>query len=95
MPAYLISNMSEVVDPDLLKEYAEKTGPTVAAHGGKRIAGGAVEVLEGEFVGDRTVVLEFPDMAALKGWYNSDEYKPLIAMRQQATRGNVIVVDGG
>lgn len=31
------------------------------------------------------VVIEFPDMKSLEAWYQSEEYKPLIALRKQCT----------
>ncbi len=53
-----------------------------------------VKVLEGEWSGVSNVVIEFPDMDALERWYNSDDYKPLLAMRLRAARGNAIAVNG-
>ena len=39
-------------------------------------------------------MLRFPDMAALKGWYDSDDYAELKAMRQRSSSANIIAVDG-
>jgi len=33
-------------------------------------------------------------MAALKGFYESPEYAPLIALRQRAARGSLVAVEG-
>ena len=41
------------------------------------------------------IVIEFPDMAAAKAWYGSQEYGPLITLRQKASTGPVILVEGG
>jgi uncharacterized protein (DUF1330 family) len=35
-----------------------------------------------------SVIIEFPDMAALNAWYNSPEYQPLIALRHSAVDMN-------
>jgi uncharacterized protein (DUF1330 family) len=40
------------------------------------------------------VILEFPSAAAVKAWYESAEYKPLIALRQRASRGDLFTVEG-
>jgi uncharacterized protein (DUF1330 family) len=40
------------------------------------------------------VVLEFPDMGQLKAFYNSPEYRPLIALRQQSARSSLFAVEG-
>src|ERR1700686_2139681 len=37
--------------------------------------GGATEVLEGEWIPNRLVVLDFPDVAAIKAWYYSPEFQ--------------------
>ncbi|MCO6419597.1 DUF1330 domain-containing protein [Siccirubricoccus sp. KC 17139] len=50
--------------------------------------------LEGAPVFARMVVLEFPDMAKLRGFYDSAEYAPLIALRQAASEGDVAIVEG-
>jgi uncharacterized protein (DUF1330 family) len=39
-------------------------------------------------------VIEFPDMAAIKAWYSSPEYAPLLAMRQPAATDHLVAVEG-
>ena len=94
MPAYLIADV-EVHDPDVYAEYRRQVLPLVQHYGGRFIVrGGAHEVLEGEWKPKRVVVIEFPDMAALKSWYTSPEYAKLIALRQGVSRGSLIAVEG-
>ena len=94
MPAYLHANI-EVIDPALYDEYRRQVGATIAAHGGRfLVRGGATERLEGSDPIRRQVILEFPDMAALKAWYHSAEYKPLIALRQRAASGTLVAIEG-
>jgi uncharacterized protein (DUF1330 family) len=94
MPAYLIADV-EVHDPDVYAEYRRQVLPLVHKHGGRFIVrGGAHEALEGEWRPQRLVVIEFPDMAALKGWYHSPEYAGLIALRQGVSRGSLVAVEG-
>jgi uncharacterized protein (DUF1330 family) len=40
------------------------------------------------------VILEFPDMAKLKAWYGSPEYRPLIDLRQRTTNSSLVAVEG-
>ena len=94
MAAFLIANVLEIIDGDKLKEYGAANAPILAKHGGEVIAAGAGEVIEGDISSVRLVVIKFPDMEALKAWYNSDEYKPLIEMRQAAAKGLILAVDG-
>jgi len=42
----------------------------------------------------RLVVLEFPSVEQAKRWYDSEEYRPLKAMRFKASTSNLILVDG-
>jgi uncharacterized protein (DUF1330 family) len=67
----------------------------VERHGGRFIVrGGAHETLEGPWRPGRLVIIEFPTMAALTGWYGSPEYQRLIALRQGASRGSLLAVEG-
>jgi uncharacterized protein (DUF1330 family) len=94
MAAYLLANI-RVKDPARFVEYREKVAPLIAAFGGRYlIRGGAVAPLEGAKVFERVVVLEFPDMAKLRAFYDSPEYAPLIALRQQASEGDVALIEG-
>jgi uncharacterized protein (DUF1330 family) len=94
MAAYVIADV-EVLDADLFEEYRQKTPATIAAHGGRYLArGGAMEILEGSWSPRRCAILEFPDMEHFRSWWLSPEYAPLRALRQRATRSNLIVTDG-
>lgn len=94
MAAYMIVHL-EVIDPAAYAEYGKRVVPTIEMYGGRfLVRGGAVEVLEGDFVPKRVVVLEFADVDAAKRWYHSPEYAPLIAMRKRAARGSFYMVTG-
>ena len=94
MPAYIIADI-EVTDPKAFEEYRLKIPALIEKHGGRYLArGGAVEVLEGSWVPARAVILEFPDMAALKRFWDAPEYKPLQAIRQASTNSHLIAVEG-
>ena len=49
---------------------------------------------EGGWTPKRIVVLEFPSMAQAQKWYDSPEYAPLIKLRQKASKGKLILVEG-
>jgi uncharacterized protein (DUF1330 family) len=94
VPAYIINDM-DVTNPQLLEDYKKLSPPTVAQYGGKFLArGGTVEKLEGDWAPKRLVILEFPSLEQAKAWVNSQEYAPARRLRQQASRSNIIVVDG-
>ena len=94
MAAYLIANI-EVTDAHAFQEYRDKVPAVIAAHGGRYLVrGGAVERLEGDTALQRVVVLEFPDMAKLRAFYDSPEYQQLIALRKKGSRAQLFAVEG-
>jgi uncharacterized protein (DUF1330 family) len=94
MSAYVIVEV-ETTDPDLMQQYREATTPTVAQYGGRfLVRGGAVTTLEGNWDPQRIVVLEFPDAAAARRWWSSDEYAKPRSMRQRAGHTRMILVEG-
>ena len=94
MAAYILANV-EVTDPVAYEEYRQRAPAIIAAHGGRYIArGGRSELLEGAVQPNRLVVVEFLDMAQLKAFYQSLEYRPLIALRQRAARSSLMAVEG-
>lgn len=94
MAVYLIATI-EVHDPERYAEYAAKAGTSVNDHGGRYLVrGGATEVLEGDWSPQRVVVLEFPDRESLQAWYDSDVYREAKAIRQSASTGDFLLVEG-
>ncbi|MEP7303004.1 MAG: DUF1330 domain-containing protein [Caldimonas sp.] len=94
MAAYIYADV-EVTDPAAYEVYRKQVPALIAAHGGRYLVrGGAVEVLEGERRPKRQVILEFPDMAHLKAFYCSPQYAPLIALRQGASFGSLVAIEG-
>ena len=94
MAAYVIAEV-EVTDPALYEDYRKQVAATVQQHGGRFIVrGGAIEPLEGGWVPKRLVLLEFATMQKALGWYRSPEYAPLIKLRQRASRGRLVAVEG-
>jgi uncharacterized protein (DUF1330 family) len=94
MAAYVIGEI-EVTDPATYEDYRKQVLAVVTKYGGRFIArGGKTETLEGGPSARRVVVLEFPSLEQAQKWYRSAEYAPLIALRQSASRGRIIVVEG-
>ena len=94
MPAYVIAEV-DVTDAAAYEDYRKQVPAVVTKYGGKFVVrGGKVETLEGSWSPKRIVVLEFPSVEQAQKWYRSSEYAPLIALRQRASRGKLIVVEG-
>jgi uncharacterized protein (DUF1330 family) len=94
MPAYVFANI-EVTDPALYEEYRKGVSATIAQYGGRYLVrGGAAEALEGSYTPRRVVILEFPSVERAKAWWDSPEYRPLRAIRQRASRGDLMLAEG-
>ncbi|MCW5699532.1 MAG: DUF1330 domain-containing protein [Rhodospirillales bacterium] len=95
MAAYVIADI-KIQDSGPYEEYRKRVPATIEKFGGRYLArGGAVEVMEGDWQPSRVVILEFPDMDALRRWYHSEEYRNgVIQLRQSASEGSIIAVEG-
>ncbi len=93
MPAFLIADI-DVLDADDYAEYRNANPDIVNAYGGRYVAlGGEVEVLEGDWHPRRTVIIEFPDMAALRSFYASDEYAELRPIRWRSADSRLVAIE--
>ena len=52
------------------------------------------EVLEGEWHGSQTVLLEFDSVEAAREWYNSEAYQEAVKLRQAAAKCNGVILSG-
>ena len=94
MAAYLLANLV-VRDAQKFEAYRQAVPAMIARFGGRYLVrGGIVETKEGEPGLDRVVVLEFPDMAAARAFYDSPDYAPLLALRLAAADGTLALVEG-
>ncbi len=58
------------------------------------VRGGKADLFEGTPEPERMVVIEFLDANTARRWYNSEEYQAALKIRQAASRGRVILVEG-
>ena len=94
MSAYVIAEI-EVTEPATYEEYRKQVLPVVTKYGGRfLVRGGNVKTKEGGWQPKRIVVLEFPSMDQAEKFYSSPEYAPLIKLRQKASTGRLILVEG-
>jgi uncharacterized protein (DUF1330 family) len=94
LTAYLVVDV-DVTDPSQYDEYRPLAAASLEQYGGRYLArGGTTEVLEGDRVPNRVVVVEFPDADAARRWYHSPEYQHAKATREGAAIGSFILVEG-
>jgi uncharacterized protein (DUF1330 family) len=84
-----------VTDPAGFERYRTAVPAVIARHGGRYLVrGGAMQPVEGALGLKRLVILEFPSMEALRGFYDSTEYAPLLQLRLDSTQSDVVFVEG-
>ena len=95
MPAYAIFiREGAVTDAEAMAKYqsGNRGGPPKPGMRPLTVYG-AMEQLEGEPC-DGVVILEFPDMAAAREWYYSEDYQSRVPFRQQAAPYRAFLVEG-
>jgi uncharacterized protein (DUF1330 family) len=93
-PVYMIAQIQIEDQEKYFSEYGTAVFPIVMGTGAKvLVATPSVETLEGDWVGNWTVVIEFPsEDAALKECYNSEAYVEVRKLRMATTSvGNLVV----
>lgn len=94
MPAYIIADIV-ITNPARYAEYVKVVPETIFKYGGRFVVrGGTTETLEGSWSPRRIVVLEFPTFERAKEWWASEDYRAPKALRQSASIGSLIVVQG-
>ena len=93
MPKGYIILTEDVKDPAGMAEYAKLAGKAMA-NSTLLSFDQKAEVLEGEWHGTQTVLLEFESVEAAREWYNSDAYQETAKLRQAAADCNGAILHG-
>lgn len=94
MTTYLVNHLripGDIPDEDALS-FLDQVEGTVAPYGGKWLAQGAVDVIEGAWPGS-IVLMAFPNRQLLDKWYNSPEYTALRPLRIKNAISDIAVID--
>lgn len=82
--AYVVGHIT-VKNPEKWDEYRRRVPATLHPWGAELLLRGKLAaVLAGEHTHSDTVVIRFPSVAAVKGWYASAEYQALLPLRNEA-----------
>ena len=85
MTAY-IAFLIDIHDQAAFTRYARSAAPTYPIYGGSvALRGPIADVLEGELEvshDTRLVVLQFPSPGQARAWWDSEQYRPLVKLRQ-------------
>jgi uncharacterized protein (DUF1330 family) len=93
---YLVVQLNVKNHQEYIQRYAMSVLAMFKKIGAEVIAASAPKVLEGEWEGNWTVVIRFPNMSAAEEWYNSPEYQPLKELRKKelTVSGSAVLVEG-
>jgi uncharacterized protein (DUF1330 family) len=94
MTAFVVFEVT-ITDSSWQDKYLEPTAKIVANHGGRYLALGTPEKIEGDrMVPSALVILEFPSVNAAKNWHADPEYQPLIELRRNGSISEALLVAG-
>jgi len=92
--AYVIGHIT-VKDAEKWNQYRNQVPATLEPWGAELVLRGKlVSVLAGEHSHTDTVVIRFPDMKAINGWYASPAYQSLIPLRKKAAEIVLLAYEG-
>lgn len=85
----------DVNDAERYKDYVAGATPAYKEFGANfLVRGGAGEQIEGDGLGSRHVVIEFPTIEAANECYNSATYQAAREHRLAASTGKIVIVEG-
>ncbi len=88
--AYLIGHIT-VKNKEKWAEYRDKVPATLEPWDAEVVLRGKLcSVLSGNHGHTDTVVIKFPDLKSLNGWYSSQKYQALIPLRQDAAKMDLL-----
>jgi uncharacterized protein (DUF1330 family) len=95
MPALMIITVAIHDRARFIEEYGKPTAALIEKHGGQYLlrAPGCKSYEGNRPDGLSVVVSQWPDKAAIDGFWNSAEYQPLKAIRQTFSDADVQVVE--
>jgi uncharacterized protein (DUF1330 family) len=97
IPAFLVAQVDVKDLADYIARYALPSAGPLQKHGGEiLVASPTLQIKEGSWHGNWTVVIRFPDMVAAQAYYEDPDYAPLKALRinELAKSSNLILVGG-
>jgi uncharacterized protein (DUF1330 family) len=93
MTAYFLGDV-RVTDPATFGTDVAPALETIIQYGGRVLALGDAEILDGGPAPERTFAIEFPDAAEARRWYQSPDYQAVLPIRLRSSRGRIFLIEG-
>jgi uncharacterized protein (DUF1330 family) len=94
MPKGYIVVTEDIKDPEGFKAYMGEAAKAMGEGVAVLSFDPKPEVLEGNWHGPQTILMEFESVDAARDWYNSDLYQAAAKLRQAAADCNVAIISG-
>ncbi|HEU5023393.1 MAG TPA: DUF1330 domain-containing protein [Spirillospora sp.] len=95
MPKAYVIFTEAIKDQAGMETYGQASAPSLIEHGARVLAVDPdPQILEGDWHGDRTVLVEFPSAQAARAWYESASYATAKPLRLAAADTNVAILSG-
>jgi uncharacterized protein (DUF1330 family) len=91
---YWISFYRSIKDPDAMAAYGKLAGPAIEAAGGKFLARGVAAHTYEAGPKERSVVIEFPSVAAAIACHDSDGYQQALKAFNNAAERDFRIIEG-
>ncbi|HZN59529.1 MAG TPA: DUF1330 domain-containing protein [Planctomycetota bacterium] len=92
--AYWICAYRSIHNADALAAYAKLAAPALQSAGGRFLARGAPAKVYEDGVNERTVVLEFPSVAAAIAAHDSPAYQEALRLLGTAVERDLRIIEG-
>jgi len=91
--AYLIV-YETITDTSRFSRYVKSVDPVILRRGGRLVASGPPNVVEGDFPFERALVIEWPTRQAASDFWQSEEYTEIKKLREDAAVIQAIIIEG-
>ncbi len=93
MSAYFVVSLN-VTDPDQFTKYFQTVMPVIERRGGRLIAQGTPEPIEGTLRSEQAVVFEWPSRQEFLSYWHSEEYAAIKLLRAGAAQFEAVLIEG-
>jgi uncharacterized protein (DUF1330 family) len=94
MSCYFVAQI-QINDMNEYQKYLDGTDSVFTKYNGKYLAVDTKpEVLEGDWLYGRIIIIEFEDEKELKDWYESPEYQSIMQYRLKGAKCDTLLVHG-
>lgn len=93
MAVYFVVSL-KITDADRFMEHFQAVMPLIKQRGGRLIAQGTPEAIEGSTIGSQSAVFEWHSRQAFLDYWHSKEYAEIRKLREGAVEFQGVIVEG-